>query len=531
MGMHTPSGSAPAQQHTAHQAPFKRVAPLLGAALLIGPGGGFALATVLTLTSMLGLVIGPWWEVLAQVHGHLQLYGWAGLFVIGVALHFVPRLRGNPLARPRLVPWLLGALVAGLLLRAFCQPFATLSHAISWRVGLIASGVLEGVALLGIASLIALTLKNGPKLALRPAFRGVFPLIAGAFSALALASLVNLVNMFLAQANAGMVVSASDALNVALGLFGFLVPMALAMSAQALPMYAGLDAFPRKALWPLAGVYFIGLLGYCLGTLGLMQPRSLAGSMGGIGMVLEGGVILTFISVFLNLMRKRGRLPKQVAALAPQPHTLAHSYRTKVAKERSTFGPFVALIASAYLWAILAGLFLVVDGMTLLIGDTPPFPLDAIRHSLALGFIALLICGIAPRMITGFSGGHIVSPRLVTATLWLGNAAALLRIGAILAVSPLRLVSVADISLDTLVFGLSGPTGLALAMCLTINLWPALRSPHPSGGGPQGDTGQDSGRHTLPHLRYDSEDISRRTLIPVFRKEENEPWLRRKRLF
>jgi hypothetical protein len=32
------------------------------------------------------------------------------------------------------------------------------------------------------------------------------------------------------------------------------------------------------------------------------------------------------------------------------------------------------------------------------------------------------------RMLTGFSGGSIRSPRLMTATLWLGNAAALLRL-------------------------------------------------------------------------------------------------------
>ena len=491
--MHTPSGSRPAQQNTAHHASFKQVAPVLGAALLIGTCGGFALATVLTLTPMLGLVTGPWWLAVAQAHGHLQLYGWAGLFVIGVALHFVPRLRGNPLALPRLVPWLLRALVAGLLLRALCQPLATLSNAIAWRVGLIASGVLEGAALLGIAILIALTLKNGPKLALRPAFRGVFPLIAGAFAALTLAGLVNLLNVFLADA--GMVVSADDALNVTLGLFGFLVPMTLAMSAQALPMYAGLDAFPRKALWPLASIYFVGFVLFCLGTPGLLPSTSLASSIGSLGMLLVGMAILMFISVFLSLMQKRGRLPKRVAALAPQPHALARSYRAKVAQERSAFGPFVALIASAYLWALLAGLFLVVDGITLLVGGGPPFALDAIRHSLALGFIALLICGIAPRLITGFSGGHIVSPRLVTATLWLGNAAALLRIGAILAMSPLSSVSVVGVSLDALVFGLSGPTGLALAVCLTINLWPALRPPHPSGGGPQGDSRTEQ-RHT-----------------------------------
>jgi uncharacterized protein involved in response to NO len=481
--MHKTSGSTPAQQKQVHQASFKSVAPILGAALLIGTCGGFVLATVLTITTMLGLVTGPWWIAVAQAHGHLQLYGWAGLFVIGVALHFVPRLRGTPLALPQLIPWILSTLVASLLLRAFCQPLFTLSSTIIWRTGLIVSGVLECSALLGVVSLIALTLKNGPKLALRPAFRSVFPLIAGAFAALALACIVNLINVILVLANGGIVVGAGDDLNVALGLFGFLVPMALAMSAQSLPMYAGLDAFPRKALWPLASGYFAGLVLFCLGTLDTMMPGSVAHLIGGAGMLLIGLVLLIFTGVFLNLMGRRGHLPKRVTALAPQPQTLARSYRAKVAKERRAFGPFVALVVSAYLWAILASLFLVVDGLLLLVGGTPPFALDAIRHSLALGFIALLICGIAPRLIPGFSGGRIISPRLVTATLWLGNVAALLRVGTILVAALLSAINMAGVSLYTLLFGLSGPVGLALAICLTINVWPALRSPQPSGSG------------------------------------------------
>jgi uncharacterized protein involved in response to NO len=484
MVAHTTLVSTQVQKNMAQQAPFKRVAPLLGAAVLIGPGGGFALATVLTLTPIPGLVVGPWWLAVAQAHGHLQLYGWAGLFVMGVALHFVPRLRGSPLAMPYLIPWILSALVVGLVLRALCQPLVTISSAVIWQAGLLASGVLECAAVWGIIAMIALTLKNGPALAQRPAFRGVFPFIVGAFVALGLASIINVISVSLAVANAGIVNNMTDALNVALGLLGFLLPMALAMSAQSLPMYAGLDAFPRKVLWPLAGLYFAGLLLFCTETLTELQPNSVAGPVGGVGMLLIGVVLLIFTSLFLHLMRKRGRLPRRVADLAPQPQTLARSYTTKIAKERNAFGPFVGIIASAYLWAILAGLLLVSDGVALLTGFVPPFALDAIRHSLAVGFIALLICGIAPRMITGFSGGRIVSPRLVTATLWLGNAAALLRVGAILAASLLSSISIAGISLYAIVFGLSGPTGLALAVCLTINLWPALRSPLSSVDGP-----------------------------------------------
>lgn len=462
-----------------HQASFARVAPVLGAALLIGTGGGFVLATILTLTSMLGVGTGPWWTGIAQAHGHLQLYGWAGLFVTGVALHVVPRLRGNPLAAPQLVPWILSALVSSLLLRALCQPLVATTGALAWRVGLLTSGVLESIALSGVAWLLAMTMKNGPAIAQRPAFRSVLPFIAGAWASLGLAGIVNLVNMALAATSAGIVSGTGAGLNVTLGLLGFLVPVALAMSAQALPMYAGLDAFPRKILWPLAGCYLAGLVLLCMGTLGKLEVATAPGMSGGLGMLLIGVVLLIFIGFFLSFMRRRGRLPQRVADLAPQPEALARSYKAQVATQRSTFGPFVALIASAYMWALLAGLLLLVDGLALLVSLTPPVALDAIRHSLAVGFITLLICGIAPRMITGFSGGKIVSPHLVSATLWLGNSAAFLRVGSILALPLLSTSGSGGLYLYRTLFGLSGPTGLALAACLAVNLWPALGMPGP----------------------------------------------------
>ena len=173
-----------------HQQPFSRVAPLLRAALLLGTGGGFALATVLTLTAAFAISIGPWWSATAQAHGHLQLYGWAGLFVLGVAFHFLPRLRGAPLAAPRLVPWILGTLVLGLLLRALSQPLFAATGAPIWPLLLVASGVLECAALVGAALLLPITAIQGPPISTRPALKGIMPFIVGAFSMLALASVV-----------------------------------------------------------------------------------------------------------------------------------------------------------------------------------------------------------------------------------------------------------------------------------------------------------------------------------------------------
>lgn len=452
----------------ARQALFQLVAPVVASALVVGAVGGFALAATLTITAALGASGTAEWLSLVQAHGHIQLFGWAGLFVLGVASHFLPRLRGQPLAGQRFVlPLLITQLVA-LTLRAFGQPLATATSAGIWRALFAVSGIVELAALGGLAALIAITFARGPALRTRPAFLAVLPLLALAFLSLALAALLNLVNVIAASRTHAMLVAApGDSTNVTLGLFGFLLPMTLAMSAQSLPMYAGLAPFPRMLLWPLAGVYALGLALLC-GTSLVGWPAVLAG----FGMLLVGGALLFFVAIFIKMMRQRGRLPHKVADLAPSAETAARTYRTHIAAQRATYGPFVALVASAYLWACVGGILLVIDGIATLFDAGLPLSYDAARHSFAAGFIALLICGIAPRMLPGFSGGHIRSPRLVTATLWIGNSAALLRVGSALA-APYAATGFAT-ALTQKAFALSGPLGLALALVLLLNLWPAI---------------------------------------------------------
>src|SRR5579883_1306009 len=135
------------------QEPFWRVAPVVKTALLMGACGGFVLATVLTVSPIFPVPLGIWWEAVVQAHGHLQLYGWAGLFVLGVVLHFFPRLCGAPLAHARLLPWLLGMAIVGLVLRAIGQPLQAIMPAPVWQVMLVGSGLFEAIAIVGILSL------------------------------------------------------------------------------------------------------------------------------------------------------------------------------------------------------------------------------------------------------------------------------------------------------------------------------------------------------------------------------------------
>lgn len=509
------------------QQPFTLVAPLLRAALLLGAAGGFVLAGVLSLSLGFRLPLGLWWSALAQAHGHLQLYGWAGLFVLGVAFHFLPRLRGAPLAWPRAVPWLLAALVAALVLRGLSQPLLALAAGVGgrvgagegggswawfwfwfwlWRILLLASGLLEVLAVGGVVALLVSTAlrHDGPPLRARLALWSVWPFLLCAVGSLGLAALVNLVNVVQVASvgdgdgsggGTGLVPAAGDGANVLLGLFGFLVPMALAMSARALPMYAGLDAFPRRVLWPAACAYGAGLVLALLGSTGDLAPETALGRVGGLGLALMGGVLVVFIALFAHLMAGRGRLTQRVRALAPAPEQAARSYSRRVANERATFGPYVPLIGSAYVWALVAGLLLLLDGGALALGASPPITLDAPRHSLAVGFIALLLAGVSARMIPGFSGGRLASPHWVTALLWLGNAAALLRVGPQLALPLAGGLGAAGRALDSALFGLSGPLGLAFAICLAINLWPALApgvraATHTAGGATLASSGK-----------------------------------------
>src|SRR5688500_6047470 len=84
--------------------------PFVIASLGTAIAGGFGLGAALFLTAAFDASFGIWWLAAAQAHGHAQLFGWAGLMVLGVGFHFLPRLLGAPLYRPAWTPavlWLL----------------------------------------------------------------------------------------------------------------------------------------------------------------------------------------------------------------------------------------------------------------------------------------------------------------------------------------------------------------------------------------------------------------------------------------
>lgn len=445
---------------TVRQESFGHSVLLLKAALLLGAGGGFLLATILTLTDALPIPLNTWWTALAQVHGHLQLYGWAGLFVIGIAFYFLARTSGAPLAAPWLLRWIVIVQVTSLIMRALSQPLLVVTGNVFCRVLLVLSGVLECSALGAVTLLFALMMWGRHLCITRQALKRISPFLGGAFAVLALAAVVNLGNVVQAATGSGLVQGSGDSLNVTLGLLGFLVPVAIGMSIQSLPVYAGLEQFPPPLLWSLSAVYFIGLALTFIGMSWTAYFPWLS-VMSGFGMLLLAAALLTCIATFLYLMYT---------------HKRASGYGAQqIAGEHTTYGPFVLLPASSYLWAVFGALLLAIDGVALLVGNIPLISFDVMQHSFALGFIALLLAGISVRLIPTFSGHKIAGVGWAYALFWIGNAATLLRIVPVLLLPLLVAWGNAGLVLYTILFGLSGPVGLAFIICLTVNLWPALR--------------------------------------------------------
>src|SRR5438876_378973 len=178
---------------TTRQESFGHIVPLLKAALLLG-AGGFLLATILTLTDVLSIPLNTWWTALAQVHGHLQLYGWAGLFVISVVFYFLARTSGTPLSTPWLLRWIVIVQITSLVMRAFSEPMLVVTGNVFCRVLLVLSGVLECIALGAVTWLFALMMWGRPLLITRQTLKRISPFLGGAFAALALAAVVNLGN-------------------------------------------------------------------------------------------------------------------------------------------------------------------------------------------------------------------------------------------------------------------------------------------------------------------------------------------------
>ena len=318
-----------------------------------------------------------------QAHGHAQIFGWIGTFILGIGFYSIPKLRRTgPLALS--AGWITWALwTSGVSLRWVASVYEW-----HWRAALPISAALELSAfLIFFRSVSGHRPQNSGKNRLE---EWVIVVIAGTVG-LRLTLVVNLasaVSLALYGRSPDLPHS-FDQRFLVLQTWGFLVPFVWGFSAKWLPVFLGLR--PTRSHAILAGVALNSA-----GTLAALQ-----GWIASAVFLLLGGMILAVYA--LRLFESADR----------------------PAKTRGVHPSFPVFIRLAYVWGIISALLAIWAARS----GNPPGIWGASRHALTVGFLATMVFAVGQRVLPAFSGLHLLfSTKFMFAALLLLAIGCLLRV-------------------------------------------------------------------------------------------------------
>lgn len=331
------------------------------------------------------LSVSPSW---IQAHGHAQIFGWIGTFILGIGYHSIPKLRRMESFALSLC-WATWALwTTGVLSRWLANVY--LWH---WRLLLPVSAGLELIAFVLFFHTV-----SGHK---QPSGRSsrfepwVLLVITGTLG-FAVMVLVN------AGAATWLALYGSspafphefDQKYLVLSTWGFMVPFVWGFSAKWLPVFLGLRQVRAGMLLCATAMNIAAVIAAMFGSIALA--------------VAIPPVSVLFSMIALRLFESGQQAPK-------------------VKGVHASFPIFVRL---AYMWLGIAAALGVWAGVT----DSPGV-WGASRHSLTVGFIATMVFSIGQRVLPAFSGMRLLfSPRLMAVALVLLTLGCALRVsGEILA--------------------------------------------------------------------------------------------------
>jgi len=343
-----------------------------GLVFMLLPGTFLGVWNLLSISKLQAAeAISPGW---IQAHGHAQIFGWVGTFILGIGFYSIPKLRKmKPFSLWR--GWVCWAIwSAGVLLR-----WAVTVWPWHWRVLLPAAALLELAAFLLFFVTIgpAHSSSEGPK---KPWEVWIYAVIA-ATSGLMLSLVLQVLECFtLARTGATLAFPhLFDQKYLVVSTWGFLVPMVWGFSARWLTVFLGLRPLRSRLLGAAIAANTLGVIAALFGYFAAATILLLIGGV-------SAGVAIRFFEPSVR-----------------QP---------KVVNVHASFPYFVRV---AYVWLIVAAALGIWAEFS---GSVSPGIWGASRHALTVGFIAAMVFSVGQRVLPSFCGMRVLaSPRLMFAGL------------------------------------------------------------------------------------------------------------------
>lgn len=355
---------------------------ITGLFFMLLPGTFLGVWNLISISGQHGNAISPSW---IQAHGHAQIFGWIGTFILGIGFYSIPKMttRTTLPAGRGWAAWLLWT--SGVLLR-----WTAGFYHLYWRVSVPLSAALELGAFLIFLRSVASHRRVNSKTTNERIPVWILSVLVGTvgFGAALLMNLI--VAIYVSVHDTGPAFPLIfEARFLTLVSYAFIVPTVWGFSARWLPVFLGLKPLDERMLrWALA----LSMIGVLLTVTGFSPV---------------GHWVITAATI---------------AAIAAF-HLFEHS--RKAAKVAGVHASFPVFVRIAYAWLLLAAVL----GICSVYLDHAHGWIGATRHALTVGFVATMVFAIGQRVLPAFAGMRVLySPRLMLACLLLLNIGCSLRV-------------------------------------------------------------------------------------------------------
>jgi hypothetical protein len=310
-------------------------------------------------------LISPAW---LQAHGHAQVFGWIGSFLLGIGFYSIPKLRdsGTKVIRAAWVCWVMWTM--GVAIR-----WTATVYLWNWRLLLPVSGVLELMAFLIFFSIVS---KHRPKDSGERALEPWVWVVMSATMGFLLAVAANLVGSFYVALRGASPAfpHGFDQRYLALLGWGFLVPFIWGFSAKWMRVFLGLKPLRPRILF---SAVLLNLVGVALAVAGNFRLATWF-------LLLAAGMSVVAIRIFETSEQE--------------------------AKIRGIHWSFPLFVRMAYGWLLVAALL----GVAASRFDTSGGIWGASRHALTVGVVAIMVLSVGQRILPAFAGMRLLwSPKLM----------------------------------------------------------------------------------------------------------------------